>query len=132
VVTPASLKKNWAFDRHFHPKGAKFPSVGAEVPAAGAKLAADADIVAKNLSKTELRVGGDLGAAKQEALRTGAAVTETIDWMDPATGHMRETSFGFDPRKERPFWFEIKGEGIRGDYKTLKEAEIGISLAQPD
>ncbi len=132
VVTPAFLKKNWAFDRHFHPKGAKFPSVGAEVPVAGATLGADADIVAKNLRKTELQVGGDLGAAKQEALRTGEAVTETIDWMDPATGHMHETTFGFDPAKERPIWFEIKGEGIRGDYKTLKEAEIGISLAQPD
>ena len=132
VVTPAFLKKNWSFDRHFHPKGAKFPSIGAEVPAAGATLAADADIVAKNLRKTELKVGGDLGAAKQEALRTGQPVTETIDWMDPATGHMQETSFGFDPSKERPIWFEIKGEGIRGDYKSLKEAEVGIGLLLPE
>jgi hypothetical protein len=130
VATPAFFKKNWSFDRHFHPKGAKFPSIGAETAVAGAEAAEGSDIVAKNLRKTEMHKPGDLAGAKQAAQKSGQEVTEIIDWKDPKTGEMRTTRFGYNPRSDRPIWFEVVGTDIKGEYKSLAEAEAGISLHQ--
>ena len=128
-VWPAPiLGSKWGFERHHHPRGQKFPSAGKESPAAGAEAAEGGDVVARNLRKTTVEKSGDLAMAKQQALKTGEPVTQLIDWKDPVTGEMRTTRFGFNPRSERPFWFEIPGTEIKADYKTLEEADAGIFL----
>ena len=132
VSTAPFLKKNWSFDRHFHPQGQKFPSIGAESAVGGAEAAEGGDIVAKNLRKTKLEKTGDLAGAKQEALRSGEAVTEVIDWIDPVSGEMRTTRFGYNPRSELPIWFEVPGSGLKGEYATLKEAGTAIFKLQND
>jgi hypothetical protein len=129
VSTAPFLKRNWVFKRHHHPKGQKFPSVGAEA-AVGPEAAEGGGVLAKNLRKTEVTAKGDFAAAKQQALKSGEPVTEVIDWIDPLTKEMHTTRFGFNPRSETPFWFEIVGTEIRGEYKSLAHAEAGIKVWQ--
>ena len=123
VVPPAFLK-NFTFERHFHPLGAKFPSVGVEELAKGKTIAADADALTRNLTETTVTKSGDFAAAKQTALKTGEPVTETIDWFEK--GEERTTRYGFDPRHEEPFWFEVPGTELKGRYKSLWWAEYEI------
>ncbi len=97
------------------------------MPAAeAATIAKDADIATKNLAKTTITEGGDFAAVKQASLNTKGPVTEVIDWMD-AEGNMRTTRYGYDPRSAKPFWFEIPGTELKGEYKSLPIARLGIS-----